>query len=221
MAVEPSRELVDLATNGLRSDAVLTRDRILSAAREVFSARGIDAPLSTVARRAGTSIATLYRRFRTRDDLLTAAFDGQLTACTTALDNALDDVDPRRGLRTLVNQICAMQCADRGFTEAFFLGHPHFDDYRLTRAQGQLATLVGKCQAAGQLRADVTADDIVLLLIANAGLVANTPAPHHASARFAAHLLRAFETFGGDPLPPPPQMEVRNYLHRRGRLYPT
>ncbi|MDF2824217.1 MAG: hypothetical protein K0R68_1625 [Mycobacterium sp.] len=184
----------------------------MRAAREVFAARGIDAPLSAVARRAGTSVATLYRRFPTRDDLVTTAFTEQLSQCTTALREALAHPDPWYALRTLVNQICSMQCADRGFSEAFFLRHPHFTDDRVMLAQAQLGTLVQRCQAIGRVHADVTGDDIVLLLVANAGLVASTPEPHRASARLAAHFLRAFEAHHGSDVSPLPPLGVQGVL---------
>ena len=54
----------------LRQDAQRNRERILEAARETFREQGLDAPLEEIARRAGVGIATLYRRFPTRDALI-------------------------------------------------------------------------------------------------------------------------------------------------------
>uniref|UniRef100_UPI0012925D24 TetR/AcrR family transcriptional regulator n=1 Tax=Streptomyces sp. E5N91 TaxID=1851996 RepID=UPI0012925D24 len=79
------------APDALRADARRNRERVLEAAREVFSARGVDAPMSAVARRAGVGVATLYRRFPTRSSLVAAAFDDQLTVCAAAFDEALAD----------------------------------------------------------------------------------------------------------------------------------
>ena len=53
---------------GLRADAERNRRRILEAARAVFAEAGLDAPLEAIAQRAGVGIATLYRRFPTRED---------------------------------------------------------------------------------------------------------------------------------------------------------
>ena len=45
----------------LRADAVRNRERVLAAAKAVFSAGGAEASLEAVARRAGVGIGTLYR----------------------------------------------------------------------------------------------------------------------------------------------------------------
>ncbi|WEK03811.1 MAG: TetR/AcrR family transcriptional regulator [Candidatus Devosia phytovorans] len=59
-------------TRGLRADAMLNRQAILAAARQIFEAEGVLAPLDGIAVLAGVGNATLYRNFPTRDDLLVA-----------------------------------------------------------------------------------------------------------------------------------------------------
>ncbi len=100
----------------LRADARRNRERVLKAAREVFAAQGVDAPVGIVARRAGVGIATAYRRFRTRCALLTAAFDDQLTECTTVFEEALADPDPGHGLYVLLETAYTTLVTDRGWT---------------------------------------------------------------------------------------------------------
>ena len=57
-----------------RSDAVRNRERVLEAAKAVFSAGGPDASLEAVAKRAGVGIGTLYRHFPTREALFEAVY---------------------------------------------------------------------------------------------------------------------------------------------------
>lgn len=198
----------------LRSDAARNRDRMVDAAREVFSTRGIDAPLAAVARRAGVSLATLHRRFPTRDDLVTAAFSDQLGRCTTALQEAVAHPDPWFALRQLTHWICGMQSTDRGFADAFLAAHPEFDDERLTRAEVQLATLVARCQAAGRVRADVTAGDVMLLFAANAALLQSNPRARDMADRLVAHFLRGISIEADHPLRPAADLGVRRFLGR-------
>lgn len=199
----------------LRADARRNRDQILQAARETFAVRGIDAPLAAIARRAGVGVATLYRRFPTRETLVTEAFARQFGECTAALDTALADPDPWRGLRDLIGTVCALQAVDLGFTQAFLARHPHvFEADTLTDTERKMAELVRRCQRAGAVRPDVTADDVTLALVANAGVIARVPHPARASARLAAQLLRAFATVPDDPLPPAPTLELRPLLQR-------
>ncbi len=58
----------------MRADAACNRERILDAARTVFARDGVSAPLAAVAAEAGVGIATLYRRFPDRGDLIAEAF---------------------------------------------------------------------------------------------------------------------------------------------------
>mgnify|MGYP002653407693 FL=1 len=188
----------------LRTDARRNRERIVRAAREVFTARGIDAPLAAVARRAGVGVATLHRRFPTRDHLVAEAFGEQFGACTHALEKAIDDPDPWRGLSALVHTVFALQAGDRGFTQAFLDRHPHTaGSSKLDEAERALRALVDRCRDAGVVRRDVTAADVTLAFLANAGLVARGSVPRSASARLAGQLLRAFAVSDDSPLPPP------------------
>ena len=160
----------------LRSDARRNRQRILRAAHETFSERGLDAPVSAIARRAGVGIATVYRRFPTRDAIVAEVFADQFHRCDAELEEALNATDPWRGLVTLVYRICGMQVADRGFTEAFFAEYAGtVQRDHLTRAEERLTTLLDRCRRGGQVRAEVGASDITLALVANAGLVARLP----------------------------------------------
>ncbi|MFG3104997.1 TetR/AcrR family transcriptional regulator [Streptomyces sp. NPDC048182] len=198
----------------LRADARRNRERILDAARETFAARGIDAPMSAVARRAGVGAATLYRHFPTRAALVTAAFAEQLALCAAALDDALADPDPGRGLRVLLEKVCAMQVTDRGFGAAFMAEFPDAFDYEgeRDRAEHGLTRLVRRARDTGRLRADFALSDIMLVLLAGTGLAGQPPETAlPASRRLLAHLFRSFAPEGAaTPLPPPAGLGLRH-----------
>src|SRR3954451_22018274 len=75
----------------LRADARDNRDRILAAAREVFVEQGPGAPLEDISRRAGTGIATLYRRFPDRKALTRAVALDALQRTRDEVKRARDD----------------------------------------------------------------------------------------------------------------------------------
>ncbi|MFD3482807.1 TetR/AcrR family transcriptional regulator [Streptomyces sp. NPDC058665] len=205
------------AATGLRADAQHNRDRILEVARESFTTRGLDVPLTTIARRAGVGAATLYRRFPTRASLVTEAFSEQLTACVSVLDEALEDEDPWRGFRTVIEQVCAMQATDRGFTAAFFSEFPDATEYnrQRSRAEEALALLVRRAKDAGALREDFDHSDLPLLLLANSGIVGeNRQVSLAASRRLVAYLLQSLRAEHAEPLPPPAPL-VLDQLHTR------
>ncbi|MFD5038282.1 TetR/AcrR family transcriptional regulator [Streptomyces sp. NPDC058378] len=195
--------------DGLRADARENRGRILKAAREAFAAQGIDVPVAAIARRAGVGVATLYRRFPTRDALVTEAFAEELGHCVSVLDEGLADPDPWRGFCTVIERVCLMQAVDRGFTQAFLTEFPGQADFARERARAEegLALLVRRAKDAGGLRQDFEPSDITLLLLANCGVTTGADEEAAtASRRLAAYLLHAFRADGAAPLPPPAQL---------------
>lgn len=201
---------------GLRADARHNRERILEAAREAYAAQGIDVPVTAIARRAGVGAATLYRRFPTRAALVTEAFAEQFAQCAAVLDEALGDPDPWRGFCALVEKVCAMQTADRGFTAAFLARFPDAVDIDGERARAEegIARLVRRAQDAGQLRADFDPSDITLLLLANCGVAeGSSEVSAVASRRLVGYLLQSFRADRAAPLPPPAPLELRR-VHR-------
>ncbi|GAA1879756.1 TetR/AcrR family transcriptional regulator [Streptantibioticus ferralitis] len=192
---------------GLRADARRNRRQILAAAREVFAEHGIDAPMATVARRAGVGVATLYRRFPTRDDLVRAAFAHQMETCARALTEAVDNPDPWLGFQRLVETVCALQSEERGFPAAFVTAFPDAaNDHAPVRARAEqeFATLVRRAQAAGALRPDFHPSDLAVVLLANGGLLAARPGDRAASRRLVAYLLEAFRARPTRGVLPPP-----------------
>ncbi|MBK8757752.1 MAG: TetR/AcrR family transcriptional regulator [Actinomycetales bacterium] len=206
---------------GLRVDAERNRERILAAARAVFAEQGLDAATNEVARRAGVGIATLFRRFPSRDDLVDAVFREKMTSYVTAVDAALADPDPWRGFTGFIEAICRMQADDRGFAEVLTLTFPSAKGLEADRrkAGAKLGALIARAKATGHLRADFTHQDVPLILMANAGVVAATrdTAPD-AWRRLVGYLLQSFSANAAQALPAPPtRSQVYRSLERLNR----
>jgi AcrR family transcriptional regulator len=198
----------DASAPTLRSDAERNRQAIVRAAREVFAEQGVDAPMAVIARRAEVGIATLFRRFPERDDLVAAVFGAQMTAYADAVEMALADPDPWQGFCRYVERVCAMQAADRGFTDVLTMTFPMASalEGERSRAFRGFRRLVARAKDAGRLRRDFSDKDLIILLMANAGVVTATQeiAPG-ASPRLVAYLLQAFDADHTKPLPPVPR----------------
>ena len=156
----------------LRADAERNRERIVTAAQEVFAEWGLNAALEKIARRAGVGIATLYRRFP-----------------------SMDNPDPWTGFCWLINKICAMQAADAGLKDLIAMRVPAssaVDELR-NRALQSLEHLIQRAQRQGTLRSDFVSADVPMLLFANAGIVTATrdEAPD-TWRRFTAYMIDAF-----------------------------
>jgi AcrR family transcriptional regulator len=151
-----------------RADAVRNRVRVLEAAKTVFSAGGPEASLEAVAKRAGVGIGTLYRHFPTREDLFEAVYRReveQLGELAEQLKNARDPVDAlRRWLRSNVEFVATK----KGMSAALALTFQSsselaaFSMERLTKAIG---SLLDRAVAAGQMRGDVSPEDLLRALV--------------------------------------------------------
>ena len=191
----------------LRADAQRNRERIIVAAREVFGEVGLDASLNEVARRAGVGVATLFRRFPTREDLISATFADRMAEYAALIETALADPDPWHGFCQYVGAICSLQAGDRGFTDVLTQSFPTAKELEAARDKAfrRFSELIANAKQAGGLRADFVAEDLPMLLMANAGVVAATAgAAPETSSRIVAYLLQAFAAPGAGPLPDPP-----------------
>jgi len=203
------------ATSHLRSDAAENRGRILAVARELFAERGLDVQMATIARRAGVGVATLYRRFPTKESLINEVFADQFAACVAGMDAAMADPDPWRGLTDVIERITEMQAADRGFSAVFLASFPTTVEVRRehARALRGIEALIERAKQAGQLRPDFVPADLTLVLMANNGVVADTPeAALATSKRLVAYLLDSFRAEHTRPLPPPASAALPDVL---------
>lgn len=176
----------------LRTDARRNRDTIVATARAVFGEQGLDAALDEIAKRAGVGSATLYRRFPTRRALVAAVFADRMISYAEAVEEALANPDPWLGFRDYVLFVCRLQATDRGLADLLVMSVPGEAELERTRdrAYRGFVELVDRAGAAGALRPDFTPDDLVLVLMANAGVVHRTAATApDAWERFAAFVL--------------------------------
>ena len=191
----------------LRADAERNRQRLIASAREVFAERGLDVPIEDIARHAGVGVATLYRRFPTRADLIAGAFEAKMAAYADAVGQALANPDSWAGFCGYIERVCAMQAEDRGFAHVLTMTFPTAKQFEAERklAHRGFLDLVSRAQAAGQLRQDFVGEDLAMLLMANAGVIAGTAdAAPGTWRRFAAYMIQAFSAHNTGPLPPPP-----------------
>ncbi|MFF5076038.1 TetR/AcrR family transcriptional regulator [Actinoplanes sp. NPDC000266] len=175
----------------MRIDAEENRVRMIAAARDLIAESGPGVPMARVARRAGVGVATLYRRFPTRDDLVAEAYADQHAECSASWLEAARDPDPARAFRETIRRLCATQVVDRGYTTAVLAGH----GMAAERAEYDraLTTLLDRAREAGALRPGIGVGDLWLLLAGNAGVIAAAgPGAAAASGRFVEHVLRSF-----------------------------
>ncbi|MFC1404928.1 MULTISPECIES: TetR/AcrR family transcriptional regulator [Streptacidiphilus] len=190
----------------LRADALRNREAVIAAAREVFAAQGLDAPLDEIARRAGVGNATLYRRFSTRQALIEAVFADGLSTVLRAGERARGAEDAWAGLTALEEEICTLLVTDHGAKDLLttgIRGIPTLDALKQHNLE-TVTLLVHRAQRQGTMRTDVTPEDLLVSLGALCAAVpALSAAAPDAWRRYLALLLDGFRAEGAHPLPAP------------------
>ena len=151
-----------------RADAVRNRERVLEAAKAVFSAGGPDASLEAVARRAGVGIGTLYRHFPTREALFEAVYRREVEQLGELAEQLKNEAKPVDALRRWLRSNVEFVATKKGMSAALALAvqssselHAYSFD-RLTKAIG---ALLDRAVAAGEIRSDISPEDILRALV--------------------------------------------------------
>jgi len=150
----------------LRRDAERNRQRILAAAAEVFNERGLEVSLDEIARHAGVGVGTVYRRFRTKDELIEALFMDRLDMVAALGEEAFAAPDPWAGLVSFMERMAEIMAGNLGLRQMLMLGTYGRDLVAVARQRNAplIERLVERAQAAGQLRADIRQTDIAFIV---------------------------------------------------------
>ena len=151
-----------------RADAQTNRGRILDAAEEVFGTGGETASTEEVARLAGVGIATVFRHFPTKAELLEAALVRRFDRLRERAEALLDAADPGSAFFELFAQLVADAATKIAIGEAL-LEAGGDGDGNAARASNRLRQVVGillqRAQRAGAVRADVELPEVYALLV--------------------------------------------------------
>ena len=136
-----------------------------------------------------------------------------------ATEEALAFEDPWEGFCWYVERLCQWQAGDHGFTDVLTMTFPASTEFEELRDRTFLRfrELTKRAKKAGRLRRDFTTEDLPLILMANAGVVAASRSAAPDAWRRVVHLiLQALETPAHGPLPKPPTPDqMRLAMERR------
>lgn len=145
-------------TRSKRADAVRNQQTLLAAAAEVFVASGVDAPIREIAARAGVGVATIYRHFPTRADLVVAVYRHQVEACAEAGPSLLADAgSPFAALRQWIDLFVDFLVTKHGLANALQSDNSGFEalhTYFVDRLMPVCAQLLDAAADAGEIRTD-------------------------------------------------------------------
>jgi AcrR family transcriptional regulator len=151
-----------------RADALRNRDRLLEAAKVVFSAGGAGASLEAVARHAGVGIGTLYRHFPTREALFEAVYRREVQQLSELAEELKSEAAPVDALRRWLRSNVEFVATKKGMSAALALAVHRSSDlhaYSLDRLTKAVGALLDRAVAAGEIRSDVSPEDLLRTLV--------------------------------------------------------
>jgi AcrR family transcriptional regulator len=185
-----------------RADAVRNRERVIMAASEVFSERGLGAGVPEIAGRAGVGKGTVYRCFPTKEHLIGAVAAERMRWFLVATEAAAERPDAGEAFRELLLRVAERQASDNVIADAIAL------DLRLPElvaireaTTAALGRLLRRAQEQGAMRPDVTAEDVRVLVRGVARLL-RADERHDPAAwrRYAALIADGLRAGGERPL---------------------
>ena len=169
----------------LRADAARNRASLLAVATRVFATAEDMPSMRAVAREAGVGIATLYRHFPTREALLDAVYQDQADRLAHGARQLLAEHPPAEAMRRWMDLFAEWLATKRGMVGALTPGPGTATElHARSRARTVVAidTLLDAGAATGDIRTDVTAEDLVAHLV-GIFAVAGGPTQHVRAAR--------------------------------------
>src|SRR5277367_1869343 len=153
----------------MRADATRNRSQLLEVATRVFVSAGDTEPsMRAIAREAGVGIATLYRHFPTKESLVDAVYRSQVVRLTTGARKLLDKLPPAAAMRRWMDLFGDWIATKNGMLDTLLA---MIESGEIAHAQTRtelleaITEMLDAGRAAGDLRADVTAEDIAASLI--------------------------------------------------------
>jgi AcrR family transcriptional regulator len=172
----------------LRADARRNREKVLAAARAVFSEQGVDAQMDDVAHRAQVGVGTVYRHFPTKEALVYALTDELFDVIAAHARELLEHDDPWEAFKDALWFGAEKTAGDRAFSEILAAERktmaPHTcpgkDDLTIT-----VGELMRRCIEAGKMRPDAVIDDVPLVMC---GIGSASAMPHPVPDAWRRHL---------------------------------
>jgi AcrR family transcriptional regulator len=151
-----------------RADAERNRAKILAAARSAFADPDVEISMAEISRRADVGMATLYRNFPGRRELLEALYIDEVNAICKAAES-LTDQTPGTALLTWLNRVFAFLTSKRQVGAELLKhsdrGNPFFSENR-DRVLAAGRPLLAAAQRTHEIREDLTLEQVVDMIAA-------------------------------------------------------
>ncbi|WP_077797489.1 TetR/AcrR family transcriptional regulator [Streptomyces sp. JHA26] len=167
----------EVETRTPRADAARNRDQLLAVATRMFASADAEPSMRAIAREAGVGIGTLYRHFPTRESLVDAVYQDHVERLTTGARQLLGQLPPAAAMRRWMDMFGDWIATKNGMLDTLVtmietgeIAHAQTRAELLTA----ITAMLDAGHATGEIRSDITAEDIAAALI---GIFTVAPRP--------------------------------------------
>jgi AcrR family transcriptional regulator len=151
----------------MRADARRNRERLVTAARDVFAEQGVSASMEAIARKAGVGVGTLYRHFPTRLDVVEAVYEDDVQELTDAARRAVSTLEPGAAVNSFFDAFLQYAQAKKTLLTELrqaFEQNPAMRSRNRERIDASFDLVIERAKQAGVVRSDVSGSDITQLV---------------------------------------------------------
>ena len=170
--------MTTLTARAPRADARRNREAVIAAARELFAEQGLDAQMPDIAKAAHVGVGTVYRHFRTKDELIAALADDRFERMAEKARKSLEAADPWESFCDFIRFSVAIQADDRGLCEVMGSRPDLMGAAAEAAGLPDLAErLVKRAQRSGDLRRDLEWEDVPMIACSLGSVTQSTVGP--------------------------------------------
>jgi AcrR family transcriptional regulator len=151
----------------MRADAMRNYERLVTAARVVFSQQGGGASMEAIAKEAGVGVGTLYRHFPKRIDVVEAVYREDVDELVSVAESAVAELEPWPALTAWLEAFVRYAIGKRRFLTELHEAFEKNPDLRIAsreRIEGAIDIVLARAQDAGVVRTDLDGPDLMQLL---------------------------------------------------------
>lgn len=166
-AESPVGEPTGAGGRPMRADARRNYDRLVAAARVVFTRDGGDASMEAIAKEAGVGVGTLYRHFPKRIDIVEAVYRNDVDELQLTAEKAVANLEPWPAVAAWLEAFLRYAQGKRTFLNELreaFDKHPELKLHSREVIDRAAELVVGRAQRAGAVRSDVTGAEVMELV---------------------------------------------------------
>jgi AcrR family transcriptional regulator len=155
------------ADRPMRADARRNYERLVQAAKQVFTTYGGDASMEAIAKEAGVGVGTLYRHFPKRIDVVEAVYRTDVDQLSETAEMVARELEPWPALVAWLEAFVRYAHGKRTFLNELreaFDKNPQLKVASRERIDRAMGAVLARAQAAGVARTDIDGADLMQLV---------------------------------------------------------